>query len=107
MGKFFTTILLKALIQASREIATFENDVTIFNRSHLAACDGIRSSIRETVFYSQIKSHDTVATAHGEVMGKSRASIYVHFALGPNSHIVNYPVNNEGDVSFVGCQRAK
>ena len=34
-------------------------------------------------------------------MGKSELQS-INFVLGPNSHIVNYPINKEGDASFVG-----
>jgi salicylate hydroxylase len=29
----------------------------------------------------------------------------IHFVLGPKSHIVNYPLNKEGDVSFVAVKK--
>ncbi len=29
----------------------------------------------------------------------------IHFALGPDSHIVSYPINKEGDVSFVAVRK--
>lgn len=46
--------------------ATFSNKKK-YNFKHLAACDGIRSSIRDT-FFQQIISQNIVAIAHGEVL---------------------------------------
>ena len=89
---------LKTFNQVTREI-TFENDAKYIIK-HLAACDGIRSSIRDTFFTSNQKPKYSGYSAWRGV-GKSELQC-VHFVLGPNSHIVNYPVNKEGDVSFVG-----
>ena len=92
---------LKTFNQVTREI-TFENDAKYIIK-HLAACDGIRSSIRDTFFTSNQKPKYSGYSAWRGV-GKSELQC-VHFVLGPNSHIVNYPLNNEGDVSFVGVIR--
>jgi salicylate hydroxylase len=91
----------KTFNQANREI-TFHND-TQYRIKHLAACDGIRSSIRDTFFTTNQKPKYSGYSAWRGV-GKSELQS-VHFVLGPNSHIVNYPVNKEGDVSFVGVLR--
>ena len=37
-------------------------------------------------------------------IGKSNLQ-KIHFALGPGSHIVSYPINNKGDVSFVAVKK--
>ena len=97
-GEIFYDHSLKTYNQVSREIA-FKND-TKYTINHLAACDGIRSSIRDTFFTINQKPKYSGYSAWRGV-GKSELQS-VHFALGPNSHIVNYPVNNDGDVSFVG-----
>ena len=89
---------LKTYNQITREI-TFKNDAH-YTINHLAACDGIRSSIRDTFFTINQKPKYSGYSAWRGV-GKSELQS-VHFALGPNSHIVNYPLNNDGDVSFVG-----
>jgi salicylate hydroxylase len=92
---------LKTFNQVTREI-TFENDAQ-YTVNHLAACDGIRSSIRDTFFTINQKPKYSGYSAWRGV-GKSELKC-VHFVLGPNSHIVNYPLNKEGDVSFVGVLR--
>jgi salicylate hydroxylase len=97
-GEILYNHTFKNFNQASREIA-FENDVK-YTIDHLAACDGIRSSIRDTFFTPNQKPKYSGYSAWRGV-GKSELQS-IHFALGPNSHIVNYPVNKEGDVSFVG-----
>ena len=97
-GEIFYDHSLKTYNQVTREI-TFKND-TKYIINHLAACDGIRSSIRDTFFTINQKPKYSGYSAWRGV-GKSELQS-VHFALGPNSHIVNYPMNNDGDVSFVG-----
>ena len=97
-GEIFYDHSLKTYNQVTREIA-FKND-TKYTINHLAACDGIRSSIRDTFFTINQKPKYSGYSAWRGV-GKSELQS-VHFALGPNSHIVNYPLNNDGDVSFVG-----
>ena len=97
-GEIFYDHSLKTYNQVTREI-TFKND-TKYTINHLAACDGIRSSIRDTFFTINQKPKYSGYSAWRGV-GKSELQS-VHFALGPNSHIVSYPLNNDGDVSFVG-----
>ena len=97
-GEIFYDHSLKTYNQVTREIA-FKND-TKYTINHLAACDGIRSSIRDTFFtINQKQKYSGYSAWRG--VGKSQLKS-VHFALGPNSHIVSYPLNNDGDVSFVG-----
>ena len=70
---------------------------------HLVACDGIRSSIRDTFFASnQSPKYSGYSAWRG--IGKSDLQ-RIHFALGPGSHIVSYPVNKTGDVSFVAVKK--
>ena len=97
-GEIFYDHSLKTYNQVTREI-TFKND-TKYTINHLAACDGLRSSIRDTFFTINQKPKYSGYSAWRGV-GKSELQS-VHFALGPNSHIVSYPLNNDGDVSFVG-----
>ena len=79
---------------------TNENKFTL---KHLAACDGIRSSIRDTFFAAnQNPKYSGYSAWRG--IGKSNLQ-KIHFALGPDSHIVSYPINKEGDVSFVAVKK--
>ena len=97
-GEILYNHTFKNFNKATREI-TFENDAQ-YIINHLAACDGIRSSIRDTFFTpNQNPKYSGYSAWRG--VGKSELQS-IHFVLGPNSHIVNYPINKEGDVSFVG-----
>jgi len=73
------------------------------NFKHLAACDGIRSLIRDTFFSSNQRPKYSGYSAWRGI-GKSELK-KVHFALGPGSHIVSYPINHDGDVSFVAVRK--
>ena len=83
-------------------------EVTFTNKKkyilkHLAACDGIRSSIRDNFFAAnQTPKYSGYSAWRG--IGKSNLQ-RIHFALGPGSHIVSYPINNTGDVSFVAVKK--
>ena len=79
---------------------TNENKYTL---KHLAACDGIRSSIRDTFFAA---SQDPKYSGYSAWRGIGKSNLQkIHFALGPGSHIVSYPINKEGDVSFVAVRK--
>ena len=79
---------------------TNENKYTI---KHLAACDGIRSSIRDTFFAA---NQDPKYSGYSAWRGIGKSNLQkIHFALGPDSHIVSYPINKEGDVSFVAVKK--
>jgi 2-polyprenyl-6-methoxyphenol hydroxylase-like FAD-dependent oxidoreductase len=82
--------------------ATFTNKKKYILK-HLAACDGIRSSIRDTFFATnQAPKYSGYSAWRG--IGKSNLQ-RIHFALGPGSHIVSYPINKTGDVSFVAVKK--
>ena len=81
---------------------TFSNNKKYFFK-HLAACDGIRSSIRDSFFQAnQNPKYSGYSAWRG--IGKS-ALKKINFALGPGSHVVSYPINNDGDVSFVAVRK--
>ncbi|MDC1421166.1 FAD-dependent monooxygenase [Gammaproteobacteria bacterium] len=100
-GEIFYQHTFKSFDQSNCE-ATFKNNEK-YSLSHLVACDGIRSSIREQFFTPNQKPRYSGYSAW-RGMGKSNLQ-NVHFALGPGSHIVSYPINNENDVSFVACTK--
>ena len=82
--------------------ATFTNQKKYIFK-HLVACDGIRSSIRDNFFAAnQTPKYSGYSAWRG--IGKSNLQ-RIHFALGPGSHIVSYPINNTGDVSFVAVKK--
>ena len=82
--------------------ATFTNQKKYIFK-HLVACDGIRSSIRDNFFAgNQTPKYSGYSAWRG--IGKSNLQ-RIHFALGPGSHIVSYPINNSGDVSFVAVKK--
>ena len=81
---------------------TFSNNKKYYFK-HLAACDGIRSSIRDSFFQAnQNPEYSGYSAWRG--IGKS-ALKKINFALGPGSHVVSYPINNDGDVSFVAVRK--
>ncbi|MBT3673748.1 MAG: hypothetical protein HOG09_01295, partial [Proteobacteria bacterium] len=100
-GEIFYQHTFKSFDQSNCE-ATFKNNEK-YSLSHLVACDGIRSSIREQFFTPNQKPRYSGYSAWRGI-GKSNLQ-NVHFALGPGSHIVSYPINNENDVSFVACTK--
>lgn len=90
----------------SFEVDTCEVTFTNENKyilKHLAACDGIRSSIRDTFFAA---NQDPKYSGYSAWRGIGKSNLQkIHFALGPDSHIVSYPINKEGDVSFVAVKK--
>ena len=81
---------------------TFNNE-NKYTLKHLAACDGIRSSIRDTFFAA---NQDPKYSGYSAWRGIGKSNLQkIHFALGPDSHIVSYPINKEGDVSFVAVKK--
>ena len=82
--------------------ATFANKEK-YTFKHLAACDGIRSSIRDTFFAA---NQDPKYSGYSAWRGIGKSNLQtIHFALGPDSHIVSYPINKTGDVSFVAVRK--
>lgn len=91
-----------ANFDAAKCEASFSNQKKYIFK-HLAACDGIRSSIRDTFFAAnQNPKYSGYSAWRG--IGKSNLQ-KIHFALGPDSHIVSYPINKTGDVSFVAVKK--
>jgi salicylate hydroxylase len=100
-GEIFYNHTFESFDQSNCE-AAFKNNEK-YTLSHLVGCDGIRSSIREQFFtLNQQPRYSGYSAWRG--IGKSNLQ-NIHFALGPGSHIVSYPINNEGDVSFVACTK--
>ena len=82
--------------------ATFTNQ-NKYALKHLAACDGIRSSIRDAFFAA---NQDPKYSGYSAWRGIGKSNLQkIHFALGPDSHIVSYPINKDGDVSFVAVKK--
>lgn len=100
-GKIFYDHELKSFDSKKCE-AIFNKNKNFF-LSHLAGCDGIRSSIRES-FFTKFENPKYSGYSAWRGIGKSNLK-KVHFALGPRSHVVSYPINHEGDVSFVAVKK--
>ena len=82
--------------------ATFTNKKK-YTLKHLAACDGIRSSMRDTFFAA---NQDPKYSGYSAWRGIGKSNLQrIHFALGTGSHIVSYPINKTGDVSFVAVKK--
>ena len=68
-----------------------------------ALIQGTQKQIRDTFFaLNQSPKYSGYSAWRG--IGKSDVQ-RIHFALGPGSHIVGYPVNKKGDVSFVAVKK--
>ena len=82
--------------------ATFENNQS-YAINHLVGCDGIRSSIRDSFF---TPNQNPKYSGYSAWRGIGKSSLQnVNFALGPGSHVVSYPINKHGDVSFVAVKK--
>ena len=67
---------------------------------HILACDGIRSSIRQKYFpLSSEPIYSGYSAWRGIGISNSKK---IEFHLGSGSHIVSYPIDNNGQTSFVG-----
>ena len=68
--------------------------------SHILACDGIKSSIRQNHFRS---SGEPVYSGYSAWRGIGHSKVKdIQFHFGPGTHIVNYPIDRAGRTSFVG-----
>ncbi|MDB2628637.1 FAD-dependent monooxygenase [Gammaproteobacteria bacterium] len=91
-----------ARFDVAKSEATFTNE-NKYTLKHLTACDGIRSSIRDTFFAA---NQNPLYSGYSAWRGIGKSNLQkIHFALGPDSHIVSYPINNDGDVSFVAVRK--
>ena len=78
---------------------TFTNNES-YKVSHILACDGIKSSIRQNHFrYSGEPVYSGYSAWRG--IGHSKVKD-IQFHFGPGTHIVNYPIDHAGRTSFVG-----
>ena len=78
---------------------TFTNNES-YKVSHILACDGIKSSIRQNHFRS---SGEPGYSGYSAWRGIGHSKVKdIQFHLGPGTHIVNYPIDNAGRTSFVG-----
>ena len=102
-GEIFFEHEFKELNQDSREIS-FINDST-YRVSHILACDGIRSSVRQQYFpFSGKPIYSGYNAWRGIGISDSQD---IRFNLGPGSHIVDYPIDNNGRTSFVGIVKTE
>jgi len=86
-------------VNSNGKSLNFDNNDNL-NIKHIAVCDGIKSSIRDRYF---IKKNDIQYSGFNawRGIGKSK-NTKIQFHLGSKSHVVNYPINNELDQSFIG-----
>ena len=71
---------------------------------HVLACDGIRSPIRQKHFSSEGPVYSGYSAWRGIGLTDSKN---VRFNLGPNSHLIDYPIDDHGKTSFVGIVKTK
>ena len=87
----------------SCEIA-FSNNAK-YKVSHILACDGIRSKVRDIYFPASGKPLYSGYSAWRGIGKSDSKTIQFHF--GPGAHIVTYPINKTGRASFVGIIKNK
>lgn len=88
----------KEIHQDACEI-TFADDQS-YKVKHILACDGIRSNIRQKYF---LLSSEPIYSGYSAWRGIGISnSKKIEFHLGSGSHIVSYPIDNNGQTSFVG-----
>ena len=74
-----------------------------YNVNHIAACDGIKSIIRENYFSSSKPKYSGFNAWRGTGRADKKD---LEFNLGPHTHSVSYPINQKLDRSFVGIVRS-
>ena len=95
-GEFLFGHEYKSLNQQELKV-TFTNKKE-YEVSHILACDGINSSIRDEFFpFSGSAIYSGYQAWRG--IGKAKQSD-AKFHFGKGKHIVSYPINNKGEVSF-------
>ena len=78
---------------------TFTNNES-YKVSHILACDGIKSSIRQNHFRS---SGEPVYSGYSAWRGIGHSKVKdIQFHFGPGTHIVIYPIDRAGRTSLVG-----
>lgn len=103
-GKVLFDHEYKKVRQGSCEI-TFKNG-EVYKVSHILACDGIKSSIRECHTSSSGKPPIYSGYSAWRGIGISDLkNIQLHF--GPGTHLVSYPIDLKGKTSFVGVLKEK
>ena len=83
---------------------TFSNNAK-YKVSHILACDGIRSKVRDMYFPASGKPLYSGYSAWRGIGRSDSKTIQFHF--GPGAHIVTYPINKTGRSSFVGIIKNK
>ena len=83
---------------------TFSNNAK-YKVSHILACDGIRSKVRDMYFPASGKPLYSGYSAWRGIGRSESKNIQFHF--GPGAHIVTYPINKTGRSSFVGIIKNK
>ena len=85
-----------------KQVVRFHNNME-YSIKHLAGCDGIHSLIRDQFFAS---NQQPKYSGYSAWRGVGQSDLKnVEFVLGPKIHIVSYPVNHQGDVSFVAVTK--
>ena len=97
-GKILFEHEYKSLDVNSCEI-TFTNN-EIYKVSHVLACDGIKSVARQNHFPSSgVPTYSGYSAWRGIGLSEIKD---IQFHFGPGTHIVKYPIDDEGRTSFVG-----
>tara|TARA_B100001063_G_scaffold134382_1_gene125711 strand:+ start:3193 stop:4332 length:1140 start_codon:yes stop_codon:yes gene_type:complete len=90
-------------INSKERLISFSNKQG-FHVKHIAACDGIKSTCRDLLLRSDSKPIYSGYSVWRVILETSQDN--VNFHLGPNFHIVTYPINNQ-KTSFVAAIKSK
>ena len=71
-----------------------------FNVNHIAACDGIKSKYRSSIYKDAEQPVYSGYSVWRGILEENQSENHIH--LGPNFHIVTYPINNTR-TSFVAA----
>ena len=81
------------------------NNIETYKVSHILACDGIKSPIRQKYFSSSgTPTYSGYSAWRGIGISNSED---INFNFGPGSHLVSYPINDQESTSFVGIVRTR
>lgn len=93
----------ESIDQSSCEVA-FKSGAA-YKVSHILACDGIKSLVRERTTSSSGKPVYSGYSAWRGIGISDQKDIQLHF--GPGTHLVSYPIDQKGKTSFVGVLKTK
>jgi len=90
-------------INQQEKLISFSNNETFYVK-HIAACDGIKSTCRNLLINNDLYPAYSGYSVWRAILDNKNNNVEFH--LGPNYHVVTYPINNE-KISFVAAIKTK